>query len=124
MFSNSVKSIVAAAIVAGGATFGATGAANAGGNFAIYFGNGHQGVYYNNAPRRHYVPRHQVRHRGFCKPRRALRKAYRMGVDNPYIARIKRNKIVVKGHSYGHHAKVVFKRNTHRCKVLKTRGIH
>ena len=124
MFSQSVKSIIIAGIVAGGATFGASSAAQAGGNFSLYIGDGHKGIYYNNGPRHRFVSRHRVAHRGICKPRRALRKAYRMGVDNPYIARIKRNKIVVKGHSYGHQAKVVFKRNTHRCKVLRTRGIH
>ena len=124
MFSKSVQSIIAAAIVVGGTTFGTTGAANAGNGFSLYVGNGHHGVYFDNGPRRRHLQRHRIGHRGICKPRKALRKAYRMGVDNPYIARIKRNKIVVKGHSYGYQAKVVFKRNTHRCKVLRTRGLH
>ena len=55
--------------------------------------------------------------------RRALRKAWRMGVDRPHIARIGRGRIVVKGHHDGHRAKVVFDRWSRRCEVIKVRGL-
>ena len=128
MFNKSIKTVLAAAVIATGGAFAAT-TANAGTSFGIYIGNGYGhshapsgGIYFNNGGYNHgYVaPRGHRK----CNPRRALNKAYRMGVYNPHVTRVNHRKIVVKGYSHGHNAKVVFKRNSKRCKVLKTRGIY
>ena len=56
-----------------------------------------------------------------CRPRKALRKARRMGVRDPYIARIKRRAIVVKGYRWGDQVKVKFGRSR-SCPVMVVRG--
>ena len=55
--------------------------------------------------------------RGVCAPRKALRKARRMGVRRAHIARVNRNVVVVKGYRYGGRAKVKFGRSRH-CPVI------
>lgn len=122
MFKNTIKSILAVAVVATGAAF-TTSSANAGGKFGIYIGNGHGGgIYYNHGG--HYNSGYHPYQHKKCNPRRALKKAYRMGVYKPHVTRVNHRKIVVKGYSYGSHAKVVFKRNSKHCRVLKAHGIY
>ena len=58
--------------------------------------------------------------RGVCAPRRALRKARRMGVRRAHIARVNRNVVIVKGYRYGGRAKVKFGRSRH-CPVIAFR---
>ena len=58
--------------------------------------------------------------RGVCAPRRALRKARRMGVRRAHIARVNRHVVVVKGYRYGGRAKVKFGRSRH-CPVIAFR---
>ena len=122
MFTNAIKTILAAGIIASGASFATTSAANAAsvgihighGGFGIHVGHRrHGGHYYGHGHRRN-----------VCKPRRALNKAWRMGVNRPHIKRIGPRRIVVTGFNYGHRAKVVFSRYGHRCPVIKTRGIY
>ena len=123
MLTNSVKTILAVAVVATGAAFSTT-AANAGGKFGIYIGNGyHSGPgYYGGGYHGGYYAYGYPRRK--CHPRRALNKAYRMGVYNPHVTRVNHKRIVVKGYSHGHRAKVVFKRHSKHCRVLKTRGLY
>lgn len=124
MFGKSLKSILAVALVAGGAAFSTTTSANAGGSYGVYIGGGHGGLYIGSGG--HYGPRYGVRghrHRGYCGPRRAINKAWRMGVNRPHIQRVNGHKIVVAGFNHGHRAKVVFKRDSHRCRVIRTRGL-
>lgn len=131
MFVNSIKTFLAVGIVAVGAAVTTTGTANAGSSFGVYIGSGHgNGVYYGNRKQRnhgynrgHGYKKSGYGHRRGCNPRRALNKAYRVGVNRPHIARINHKKIVVVGYNYGHPAKVVFKRKGHGCKILKTRGL-
>jgi hypothetical protein len=137
MFVNSIKTFLAVGIIAAGAAVSTTTTANAGSSFGVYIGNGYgSGIHHGHRSNGHYkAPRkhaHQrkthkrsgyVRHRG-CSPRHALNKAYRFGVNRPHIARINHKRIVVVGYSRGHHAKVVFKRKGHGCKVIKARGLH
>ncbi len=124
MFTKSIKTLLAVAVVATGGAL-STSVANAGGGFGFYFGTGHRQaptIYYNHGYNPGYyvpAPRHRV-----CNPRRALNNAYRMGVYNPHITRVNDRKIVVKGYSHGHRAKVVFKHHSKHCRVLKTRGIY
>jgi len=112
--------------------------ANAG-NFGIdlYLGNG-TGIHYNdhyghnrhhykqrrykhhNKRRSHYRDQYRPRqHQQVCGPRRAVKKAYRMGLDSPRVHRVKQNRIVVSGYQYGYRAKMVFKRYS-RCHLIKT----
>ncbi|MEM9329910.1 MAG: hypothetical protein AAGA53_01210 [Pseudomonadota bacterium] len=122
MFKNAFKSMLAVAVVATGAAFTTT-SANAGGNFGIYIGNGHGGgIYYKHGG--HYKSGYHAHGPRKCNPRRALNKAYRMGVYRPHVTRVNHNRIVVKGYNHGHAAKVVFKRQSKHCRVLKTRGIY
>ncbi len=58
--------------------------------------------------------------RGFCKPRRAVKKARNMGVRKARIVRKNNRKVVVKGWRHGYPAKVVFA-NRHRCPVIALR---
>jgi len=130
MFVNSIKTFLAVGIVAAGAAVSTTSTANAGSSFGIYIGNGHGGgIHYGKRKHRN----HGYKNRGYrnnahghrrgCAPRRALNKAFRIGVNRPHIARINHRKIVVVGYNRGHHAKVVFKRKSHGCKIIKTRGL-
>ena len=124
MFGKSLKSILAVALVAGGAAFSTTTSANAGGSYGVYIGGGHGGVYYHSGG--YHGPRHGVRgHRrgGYCGPRKAINKAWRMGVNRPHIQRVNRNRIVVAGFNHGYRAKVIFKRDSDRCRVIRTRGL-
>lgn len=59
--------------------------------------------------------RHDRRwHRGFCKPRRAVRKARRMGLRHAHVAYRNRRVIGVSGYKRGHPRMFVFA-NVHRC---------
>lgn len=123
MFTQTLKTILAVGVIATGATFSTTNA-NAG-DVGIYFNGGHGGFYVGNGHKRpRYDYGHGYNRRGYCKPRRALKKAWRMGVNRPHITRIGRNRIVVKGFNHGHRAKVVFSRSGHRCPVIKAKGIY
>ena len=124
MFVNSFKSILAVAVVAAGAAFSTTGSANAGSNFGVYIGGGHGGVYVGSGYGNYGYHGGHRRHRGHCGPRRALNKAWNMGVNRPHIKRVGGKRIVVVGYNRGHRAKVVFKRHSRHCRVLKTRGLY
>ncbi len=126
MFGKSIKSALSIAVVVAGAAFSTTNVAQAGGNYGVYIGGGHHGgIYFGNGGhhRRHHY-RGGNRNRGHCGPRRALRKAWNLGVNRPHVARVNRRAIAVVGYSHGHRAKVVFKRNSHHCRVIKTRGLY
>ena len=113
-----------------------TGSANAG-NFGIdlYLGHG-PAVHYKGRHNRHNNynrhrpnfhenrPRHrrgykQRSHRNICGPRRAVKRAYRLGLYDPQIRRIKENRIVVSGYQYGYRTKMVFSRYSN-CNLIKT----
>ncbi len=128
MFKNTFKSALAIATVAASTMFTAA-PANAG-NFSLHIGNGHGGgIHFSNHRKRHfnrgYVKRRHVqRSRGHhCGPRRALKRAYHLGLYDTHIARVNHKKIVVKGWNRGYPAKVVFKRTHHGCKIIKARGL-
>ncbi|MEM7069289.1 MAG: hypothetical protein AAF478_10430 [Pseudomonadota bacterium] len=130
MLSKSVKSILVVAVLATSATV-STSMAHAGGYFSFYLGHNpvqvhkpHGGNYYYGGGYNPYLYSHGGQRPRACNPRRALNKAYRMGLYNPHITRVNHKKIVVKGYSHGYPAKVVFKRHSGRCKVIKTRGLY
>ena len=101
MFKNTIKTILAAGIIASGATFASSTAANAT-SIGVHIGGHGGGIYIGNGHRRHgHRHRGHGRRHGFCKPRRALNKAWNMGVNRPHIARVGRDRIVVKGFNYG-----------------------
>ncbi|MCP4073860.1 MAG: hypothetical protein GY742_19360 [Hyphomicrobiales bacterium] len=120
--------------LAGAIGLSATGNANAGNlGIDLYLGNG-AGIYYSgnrnhrhgyNNPRHYrqdYYRRDNYRHkprRRVCSPRRAVKKAYRLGLNNPQVHRIKDRRIVISGYQYGYRKKMVFKRHS-RCHLLKT----
>lgn len=133
MFKKSIKSFVAAAIIASGAAVASTGSANAGNSFGAFVGSDHSNVIQiNHVKRRSHghkrfhgkkVFKRKHHRRAACGPRRALNKAYRIGVNRPHVARINHKRIVVLGYNRGHPAKVVFKRSRHGCKIIKARGL-
>ncbi|MEM9574467.1 MAG: hypothetical protein AAF870_04465 [Pseudomonadota bacterium] len=125
------KSLLAGLILTVGAAFAAPTAAQASSNFGIYIGNGQSGIHYSKGGNvGHYHGNHyhrhgarqNNRHRGFCGPRKALKKAWRMGLNRPHISRVKQRAIAVTGYRYGYPAKVVFRRASHNCAVLRVRG--
>ncbi len=122
MFKNTIKTLIAVGVIAAGATLSTAGSANAG-SVGVYIGNGHGGVYFSDGHRRGGYHKAHKRNR-VCTPRRALKKAWRLGVKRPYVDRIGRNRIVVKGFSHGHRAKVVYDRDRSRCPVIRTRGLY
>jgi len=140
MFNTSAKSILAALTLVAGASFSVPASAEWAGYIESYSGPVHGsaqvGSSYIQEPKKHVGNRYQkhrkhnrhynkhVGHRGHCGPRRALRKAWNLGLNRPHVARINKRKIVVVGYNYGHAAKVVFKRNSQRCKVIKTSGLY
>ena len=60
------------------------------------------------------------RDRGYCKPRRALRKARRMGLRHTDIVRANHRRVVVEGYRHHRPVRVVFA-NQHRCPVIRVR---
>lgn len=141
MFMKSAKSVLAAVAITVGATFAAPAMAEWPGNSEnLYVGGSYGGLHIGigqvhkpaqHVGHKHYKHRkhrnhygHAVRQRGHCGPRRALHKAWNIGVNRPHIARLNNERIVVVGYNRGHRAKVVFKRNSHHCRVIKTRGIY
>ncbi len=58
--------------------------------------------------------------KGICKPRRAAKKAWKMGVRNGRIVRRNHKRVVVKGWRYGYPVKVVFANRRH-CPVIALR---
>lgn len=70
-------------------------------------GHGRHGQYRNK-------PHHSV-----CGPRRAMNKAYRMGLNNPQVHRIKERRIAVVGYQHGYRTKMVFSRYSN-CHLIKT----
>lgn len=142
MFNAKAKSFLAALFVAAGATLAAPAAAQASSNFGVYIGGGHSGVYIGSGGhakphhrghraknQRHYrqpgarqVNRHGYRHGGFCGPRQAVDKAWRMGVNRPHISHVRDRAIAVDGYRRGYPVKVVFHRGTPNCAVIRTRG--
>jgi len=68
----------------------------------------HRRNYYRSAPRR-----------AICNPRKAVNKAYRLGLDGPQVERVRERRIIVSGYQYGYRTKMVFKRYSN-CKLIKT----
>ena len=97
----------------------------------VYIGDVHHRHYRNHrryyhdpyAGQRYYKKRRHHRQYGHCGPRRALDKAWRMGVNRPHVARIGDRRIVVKGRKRGRMAKVVFARLSSNCHVIGTHGL-
>ncbi|MEX3012043.1 hypothetical protein [Hoeflea sp. TYP-13] len=121
MFAKIAKATTLAALIAVGATAVGTSQASAGQvQFGIQFGNGYGYVY---GPG--YGPQWGPGPswggpRGYCKPRRAVKKARRMGVRNAHIVRRNHRKVVVKGWRYGYRTRVVFANRRH-CPVIAFR---
>lgn len=139
MLSTMFRTTFAAAIIAAGASFAVP--AHAGsvqieigigakpvhhrhhGRGSVYIPAPHGGGFYGPGPRgRNYGGRHGHRPR-ICRPRRAVNKAWNMGMNRPGIRRIGEHRIVVVGWHRGHRAKLVFDRWSPRCRVLRARGI-
>lgn len=119
MIKTTLKTAALSMLIGFGALAAAPATAQADG-FYFEFGAGHRA----DLGYRHY-DRPRFRHREFaprrfCNPRRAVRKAHRMGLRHARIHRIKRHKIVVKGWDHGYRARIVFARAP-RCPVLAYR---
>lgn len=119
MFAKIAKATTLAALIAVGATAATTSQASAGNiEFGIQFGTPGYGYYYGSNPRWGAPP---PRYRkGKCKPRRAVNKAWRMGVNNPRVVRRNPNRVVVRGWRHGYKTKVVFA-NARHCPVIRFR---
>ncbi len=108
-------------------SIGVTTAPSNAGSFDIDFSLSGPGYYFSTGRgyRSHRYRDHRYRgdydyRRRVCKPRRALRKARRMGVRDAHIVRVNRRVIVVKGYRYGYPAKVKFGRSRN-CRVIAFR---
>lgn len=120
--------LLALAISMGGAA--ATTTASQAGSLNVDFSVGGPGFYFSSGRghRRGHGYRGYRDYRGgdygygrrICAPRRALRKARRMGVRGARIARVNYRVIVVRGYRYGERAKVKFGRSG-RCPVIAFR---
>ncbi|MEM7461494.1 MAG: hypothetical protein AAF362_02305 [Pseudomonadota bacterium] len=95
-----------------------------------YRTHGHGGYYVGYKPYRYdrYVaPRGRrgwhgpgYRHGRWCKPRKAVKKARRMGVHRAGVSRVSKRKILVTGYRHGYHVGVVFARKSPHCRVVAT----
>ena len=143
MFNTKMKKLIASigAVIglAGTIGIGATQSANAANtNMSYYLGNGTEIHYSGNRHRQQYghnygqPRRYQQRHRRddyyrhqprrhVCGPRRAVKKAYRRGMNNPHVLRIKQRRIVVGGYQYGYRTKMVFDRYSN-CRLIRKVG--
>lgn len=79
---------------------------------------------------RYVAPRYRRDWRGhgyrpvrWCKPRKAVHKARRIGVHRAHIERISKRRIVVTGYRHGRHVGVVFARASRHCRVIASYGI-
>ncbi len=117
MFKSLTRSIiVVAALATGGTALTAAPAAADGFRFGITIGERAQPVH-GRSYRDHRAYRD---YRPACSPRRAVRKARRMGVNRARIVRVNRRAVVVKGRSMGDRVLVRFARER-RCPVLSFR---
>ncbi len=144
MFSTKLKTLALSLAIAVGGISASANTASAGTldiDFSIdgpgiYFSSGgrHYGGYYRNHRRyyrdhrryygdtRYYGgPRYFDEYRRrTCKPRRAYRKARRMGIHEARIVRVNRRVIVLKGYRHGYPTKVKFGRSR-SCPVIAFR---
>ncbi len=128
---NSAKTLVVGALIAIATATAIPATANAGKiNIGIHVGHTHSSSgaapwypqdQWNARPRRHRDRHHSRHHNRRCSPPRALNKASKMGVHNPWIKRINNRKIVVAGYRWGHPVKIKFARQRH-CPVINVRG--
>jgi len=142
MFGTGIKTILASGLVAA-TIFGASASiANAGSGSVQLTFDGRQGLKIQSAGFRHgsghdrrYDRRrggshgykhgrgHGYRHGGYggnrygCSPRRAVNKAWNMGLKHPHVKRVGRHHIVVGGGYHGSRARVTFSKFGH-CKVV------
>ncbi|MEM7289512.1 MAG: hypothetical protein AAF412_03915 [Pseudomonadota bacterium] len=123
MFGKSTKSILVALALVSGAFIAAPASAGPSNSFGVYIGGGHGGVYIGNVHHRGYGRRAIAPRRGFCGPRKAVNKAWHMGINRPHVSRVTNRRIAVTGFNRGHRAKVVFKRDSRRCRIIATRGL-
>jgi hypothetical protein len=116
------RNLVLGAVVATGVAGGAQAA-----SLDIYVGPGgyHGGGYAGGHHGGYVGGHHGGRHYGdrICRPGEAVQKAYRQGMRRPGIERVTRREVVVTGRFRGHHAMLVFDRNSSRCRILYSRGI-
>lgn len=125
MLTKTLKTALAALVIASGAAI-TSAPANAGSvQLDLASGPQHHGQFRHGPRRQHHGQRfgHGPRHRGICTPREAVHKAWRIGMNRPGIRRIGHDRIVVTGFHRGHHARLVFARYTPRCRVIASRGI-
>ncbi len=123
MFTKSIRTVLAAGVLALGTAATTTAPAQADGRIGVYIGSGGSGIYFNSGGRRHHGHRYRGHRRFSCGPRRAVNKAYRWGMNNPRVKRVNKRRIVVTGWNRGHRARMVFSRHGRGCPVIKARGI-
>lgn len=143
MFGTGIKTILASGLLAA-TMFGFSGASASAANLELTLGFDGQGIQIQEAGFRHGdenwrgrghgrrhggIGRHHKRHGGYsrhnrrrkgCSPRRAVDKAWNMGLNRPHIHRVGDRHIVVKGRYHGSRTKIVFGRFG-GCKVVDFR---
>ena len=125
MFYKSARAIILSIVVSIGGVAATTASSQAGSSY-IDFNISAPGIQFSSG--RGYRENQRWNHgyksnnrRRACAPRRALRKARRMGIRNAHIVRVNRRVLVVKGYRYGDRAKVKFGRSGH-CPVISVRN--
>ncbi len=122
MFGKIAQSFALAALIGVGSMAVTTEQASAGGGgvgFSIEFGSPGYGPGWGWGPG--WGPGYGPKpHKGICKPRRAAKKAWKMGVRNGRIVRRNHKRVVVKGWRHGYPVKVVFANRRH-CPVIALR---
>lgn len=120
MFKSLARSMtIVAALAVGGTALTAAPAAADGFRFGITIGNGFQPAH-GRSYRDYRDYRDYREYRRACAPRRAVRKARRMGVHRARVIRANRRAVVVAGRSRGDRVVVRFARAP-RCPVLTFR---
>lgn len=116
MFGKIAKTAAMVAMIGVGSIAATTGQAAAGGvGFSIEIGPG-----WGPGPGWGHRYRPAPPPRGYCKSRRAVKKARHMGVRGSRIARRNQRRVVVRGWRHGYPVKVVFANRRH-CPVIARR---
>ncbi len=106
MFASKITSTLIAGVIALGGLAVVNSSANAGSRGGLFFdGPGfHLGFGGNHYGRRHfdrYDRWERPRHRRFCRPGKALRKAKRRGIRRAHIVRVGHRGVIVRGRKWG-----------------------
>lgn len=126
MLNKIIPTGLAAAVFAAGLSLAAPTVAQAGGKLSLTINGEHGSItigdrrHRNGHNGRNYGGHHNHNNHQYvsvCKPRKALRKARKIGVRHAHVDRVGSRFVIVKGRKRGSTVKIAFERRSRRCNV-------